>query len=319
MYSPFAHLSFWYAALGASSVPPGYPFADPQTKDEPIRGFAARLRQAPPASRAPLMSVLRGQSSVLPWSAIHPSWLEPILAGYPAQWRLWALALLPGPLRARLEEDRGEGPSTLLAGRAPSWWPAFFTSDVRGRLAYPDLLPWPDASAGLPGALWERSDVDFARLLAVWGTRGIVSAAWRLPRAKAQELLWQLPAQCQAVAQETASKRLWNDDPFWPEILERLAEEHPELEARLFRMALADWLRVGLQRGQEPSLRRLAFRLPRRWGEWMLRTADERPDWLSRPVLPSAEAWDEGLSSLLGPAEEHEGAIREAGEAWPRS
>jgi hypothetical protein len=314
MYSPYAHLAFWYAALGASSATPAYPFADPQDPDGPVRRFAARLRQAPPASRAPLMSVLRGQSSILPWSAIHPSWLEPILAAYPAQWRLWALTLLPGPVRARLEEDRGEGPSTLLTGRAPSWWPAFFSSDVRGRLAYPDRRPWPDDSAVLPGALWERSDVDFARLLAVWGTRGIVSAVWRLPRAKAQELLWQLPAQCQAVAQETASRRLWNDDPFWPEILERLAEEHPELETRLFRMALADWLRAGLQRGQEHSLRRLAFRLPRRWGEWMLGVLDERPDWLRRPVLPSAEAWDESLSSLLEPAEEPLGAPREAGE-----
>jgi hypothetical protein len=261
------------------------------------------------------MSVLRGQSSILPWSAIHPSWLEPVLASYPAQWRLWALALLPGPVRARLEEDRGEGPSTLLAGRAPSWWPAFFSSDVRGRLGYPDRLPWPDPSAGLPGTLWESPDVDFARLLAVWGTRGIVSAAWRMPRAKAQEVLWQLPAQCQAVAQETASRRLWNDDPFWPEILERLAGEYPGLEARLFRMALADWLRAGLQRGQGPSLVRLACRLPRRWGEWMRRTMDERPDWLDRPVLPSAEAWDASLSSLLEPAEELLGTVGEAGEA----
>jgi hypothetical protein len=314
MYSPFAHLAFWYAALGTASPPPACPFVPPDVEDEPARRFAARLRQAPPASRAPLLSVLRGQSSILPWSAIHPSWLEPLLASYPAQWRLWALALLPGPVRARLEEDRGEGPSTLLAGRAPSWWPVFFSSDVRKRLGYPDRLPWPDPSAGLPGTLWESPDVDFARLLAVWGTRGIVSAAWRMPRAKAQEILWQLPAQCQAVAQETASRRLWNDDPFWPEILERLAGEHPELEARLFRMALADWLRVGLQRGQEPSLRRLAYRLPRRWGEWMLRTMDERPDWLDRPVLPSGEAWDASLSSLLEPAEEPPGAVGVAGE-----
>jgi hypothetical protein len=312
MDSPFAHLGFWYAALGTSSAPPACPFVEPPEADPPARSFASRLRQAPAPSRAPLLSVLRGQAQVLPWSAIHPSWLEPILAGYPAQWRLWALALLPGKARSRLEEDRGEGPSTLLAGRAPSWWLAFFSNDVRSRLAYPDRPPWPDAAAGLPGALWERSDVDFARVLAVWGTRGIVAAAWRLPRAKAQDLLWQLPAQCQAVAEETATGRLWNDDPFWPEILDRLAEEHPQLEARLFRMALADWLRVGLQRGQEPALRRLAYRLPRRWGEWMLRTMEERPDWLGRPVLPSAEAWEVRFSSVLEPAE---GAPRVAGGA----
>jgi hypothetical protein len=306
MDSPFAHVSFWYAALGASSAPPAYPFGEPDANEGPAQEFAARLRRAPPASRAPLMSVLRGQSSVLPWSAIHSSWLEPILADYPAQWRLWSLALLPGAVRTRLEEDRGAGPSALLAGRSPSWWPAFFSSDVRARLAYPDLPPWPDFAAGLPGSLWERSDVDFARLLAVHGTRGFVSAVRRLPRSEAQSLLWRLPVPCQAVVQETVARRLWSDDPFWPEILERLAADHPELEARLFRMALADWVRVGLQRGQQRTLRRLAFRLPRRWGEWMLRAADERPDWLSRPVVPSAEAWDESLSSLLDPAEEHE-------------
>ena len=314
MYRPFAHLAFWYAALGTSSEPPAYPFVEATDGDDPARAFAARLRQAPAASRAPLMSVLRGQASILPWSAIHSSWLEPILAGYPAQWRLWALALLPGPVRSRLEEDRGEGPSTLLAGRAPSWWPAFFSDDVRSRLDYPDRPPWPDGVAALPGSLWERSDVDFARVLAVWGTRGIVAAAWRLPRATAQELLWQLPAQCQAVAQETASNRLWNDDPFWPEILDGLAEEYPHLEARLFRMALADWVRVGLQRGQEPSLRRLAYRLPRRWGEWVRRTLDGRPEWLGRPVLPSVEAWDASLSSLLEHVEDASASPGPAGE-----
>jgi hypothetical protein len=304
MDRPFARVAFWYAALGTSSPPPSDPFVEAAGGDDEARAFAARLRQAPAASRAPLMSVLRGQAQVLPWSAIHPSWLEPVLAAYPAQWRLWALALLPGPVRSQLEEDRGEGPSTLLAGRAPSWWPAFFSDDVRCRLDYPDRPPWPDATTALPGSLWEHSDVDFARVLAVWGTRGIVAAAWRLPRATAQELLWQLPAQCQAVAQETASNRLWNDDPFWPEILERLAAEHPHLEARLFRMALADWVRVGLQRGQEASLRRLAYRLPRRWGEWVLRTMDDRPDWLGRPVLPSVEAWEAGLKALLDHAED---------------
>jgi hypothetical protein len=56
---------------------------------------------------------------------------------------------------------------------------------------------------------------------------------------------------------------------------------------------------VGLPRGQEPGLRRLAYRLPRRWGEWMQRTMDDRPEWLGRPVRPGVEAWDASLSSLL--------------------
>jgi hypothetical protein len=315
MYSPFAHLSFWYSALGGlvANPPKAYPFGDPETLDPPVRRVAQRLHETPVGLRSSLLSVLRGQASVLPWSAIHPSWLEPILADYPAQWRLWALALLPGPLRARLEEDRGQGSSTLLAGRAPSWWPAFFAAEVRHRLDYPDLLPWQGARAGLPGILWERSDTDLARLLAVHGTRGLVSAVRRLPRGEAQALLWRLPAQCQPVAQEAVARRLWSDDPFWPEILERLEGEFPELEARVFRMALADWLRVGLQRGQGRTLRRLAIRLPRRWGDWMRRVMDERPDWLQRPVVPSPEAWDGALGALLGPGEDRTDEGLEAG------
>ena len=307
MDSPLARLSFWYSALGVSTALPDYPFAPPDPSDELLRRFAARLRETPADSRVALLSVLRGQGAVLPWSAIHPSWLEPLLAEYPLQWRLWALALLPGAMRSRLEEDNGEGPSTLLAGRAPSWWPAFFSSDVRRRLGYPELLPVAEASTGLPGALWERQDTELIGPLAVHGTRGVVSAARQLPRAEAQNLLWQLPAQCQQVAQETVAGRLWSDDPFWPEMLELLAAEHPQLEARLFRMALADWLRVGLQRGQERTLRRLAFRLPRRWGEWMLRVVDERPEWLTRPLRSGAAAWDEALTSLLAATDERLG------------
>jgi hypothetical protein len=304
MASPFARLAFWYSALGGSAACPEYPFGPPEPTDASLRRFAERLREAPPATRAALASVLRGQAAVLPWSAIHPSWLEPVLAEYPPQWRLWALALLPSGMRSRLEEDRGEGPSALLAGRAPAWWPAFFTADVRRRLAYPDLAPIPEATAGLPGVLWERPDSELAGALAVHGTRGVVSAARQLPRAEAQSLLWQLPAPCQAVAQEAVARRLFSDDPFWPEMLERLAPEFPELEARLFRMGLADWLRVGLQRGQAGTLNRLAFRLPRRWGEWMRRVLDERPDWLSRPPREGAAAWDAGLTQLLGAPDE---------------
>jgi hypothetical protein len=308
MASPFARLSFWYSAVGASTTCPEYPFGAPEPADTSLRGLAERLRGAAPATRAALTSVLRGQVAVLPWSAIHPSWLEPVLAEYPPQWRLWALGMLPSAMRSRLEEDRGEGRSALLASHAPVWWPAFFASDVRRRLDYPDLPPIPEASAGLPGVLWERPDRELASALALHGTRGVVSAARQLPRAEAQNLLWQLPAQCQAVAQEAVAAGLLSDDPFWPEILERLAPEFPELEARLFRMGLADWLRVGLQRGQLGTLRRLAFRLPRRWGEWTLSVVGERPDWVNRVPRESDAAWDRRLTELLEAANERIGS-----------
>jgi hypothetical protein len=113
--------------------------------------------------------------------------------------------------------------------------------------------------------------------------------------------MWRLPIMCQAVAQETVQKRIWSDDPFWPAVFDGLATEFPDVEARVFRIALADWLRAGVAQGQERSLRRLAFRLPRRWGEWMLRELAARPEWLLRPVTPSLEAWRLALARDLAP------------------
>jgi hypothetical protein len=43
----------------------------------------------------------------------------------------------------------------------------------------------------------------------------------------------------------------------------------------------------------------------------MLRVVDERPDWLSRPLLTGAAAWDEALTSLLAAGDERLGT-REA-------
>jgi hypothetical protein len=235
---------------------------------------------------------------VLPWSAIHASWLEPLVAELEPQWRLWALALLPGPLRASLEDDCGAGPSALLDAHAPSWWPAWFAGAVRERLGYPHLPPVTEAASALPGVLWERPAEELSLALAYCGTHGVVSAARQLPRAEAQGLLWRLPAQCHAMAQAIAAGRV-SDDPFWREALELLAPECPELEARLLRMALADWLRVGLQRGQDATLRRLAFRLPRRWGEWMLRVIEERPAWTQLVPSSGHAAWDAELTERL--------------------
>jgi hypothetical protein len=58
-------------------------------------------------------------------------------------------------------------------------------------------------------------------------------------------------------------------------------------------------MRSGVQQKQEIELRRLCFRLPRRWGAWMLVELAARPDWLARPVLPSIGAWREALGADL--------------------
>jgi hypothetical protein len=120
----------------------------------------------------------------------------------------------------------------------------------------------------------------------------------RLPRDEAQRWLWQLPEACQAEATATASARSWSDDPFWPDALRALEDEAPSAEARIFRLALADWARAGEQGGQEAGLRRLAFRLPRAWGEWLLRQLDLRPAWLLRPV-GDLERWRRDLAALV--------------------
>jgi hypothetical protein len=312
MYSPFGHVAFWYAALAQppGRAPRAYPFAAAggAQDDERARRMARRLREQPPALRGPLLSALSGRASVLPWTALHPSWLEEVLEGCGPRWRPWALDVLPRPLRGRLQRDEAEnsdeeGPARL-EDRAPAWWASWFSSRVKARLRYPDLPPWERAAgaAGLPGTLWEREEGELIRLLALHGTRGLVSALRRLPREEAQRWIWQLPAECQPVANETIRRRHWLDDPFWPAILEALGPEFPELESRLFRMALADWARAGMQAGQELHLRRLAFRLPRHWGEWLLRQVESGPAWLSLPVQPDIETWRQRLQGLLEPA-----------------
>ena len=312
MQSPFARLAFWYAA---ASTPGGdgslaYPFGDgpaDESIDAAARKLADGLRTAPSAQRLSLVRVLQAQSALLPFSALHPSWLEDVLADCRPQWRLWALQVLPGSMRERLQADRPEARGAdFLEAQPPPWWPEWFSAHVKRRLAYPDLPPWaeysrqPSLQGALPGSLWEHPEADLTRVLAVHGTRGFVSAVRQLPREEAQQWMWRLPAQCQSVAQETVQQHRWSDDPFWPAVFQDLALEFPEVEARLFRIALADWLRAGVAQGQELLLRRLAFRLPRRWGEWVLRELQAGPEWLSLPVLPSLTAWKGTLAADLG-------------------
>lgn len=292
MRSASARVTFWYAAHAAGERPARYPFAapDPET-DAAARNVAAQLHEMPRGARTSLLAVLHERSARLPWSALHPDWVDALLAGFPPAWRSWALAGLPPPLRA--EMDGGDAPATA----PPRWWAEWFEVDARRRLRYPELAPW-ERAALLPGSLWERDHRELARLLARHGTRGFVSAVRRLPRDEAQRWLWQLPAACQAEATAVASARAWSDDPFWPEAFRALEPEAPGAEARIFRLALADWARAGLQGGQESSLRRLAFHLPRAWGEWLLRELDARPAWLLRPVEGGLDGWRRDLGAL---------------------
>jgi hypothetical protein len=288
--SASSRVSFWYAACVAGDRPEGYPFAPADAEaDVAARHVAAQLAEMPREARAPLLGVLHERSSRLPWSALHPDWVEPLLAELPPAWRAWGLACLPPPVRAEMGGEE--------AGAPPRWWAEWFERDARQRLRYPELPPWERAGV-LPGSLWERDHKELVRLLARHGTRGFVSAVRRLGRDEAQRWLWQLPAACQAEATAVASTRAWSDDPFWLEVFRALGAEAPSAETRIFRLALADWARAGLQGGQEGGTRRLAFRLPRAWGEWLLRQLDLRPSWLARPVEGGLEAWRGALAAL---------------------
>jgi hypothetical protein len=292
VYSASARVSFWYAAYAAGQRPDGYPFAPPDGEsDAAARHVAAQLLEMPRGARASLLAVLHERSARLPWSALHSDWVEGLLVDFPPAWRAWALACLPPPLRDEMGGD------VAAAAPPPRWWAEWFERDARRRLLYPELPPW-ERAALLPGSLWERDLRDLSRLLARHGTRGFVSVVRRLPRDEAQRWLWQLPEACQAEATAVASARAWSDDPFWPEAFRALDGEASTAEARIFRLALADWARAGVQGGQEAGMRRLAFRLPRAWGEWLLRQLDLRPAWLARPVEGDLERWRLELEAL---------------------
>lgn len=303
MYSPFAHVAFWYVALGEGGAnrPLTYPFGGPDAlaNEEPARRLAERLRQHGAEERKPLLRVLYGKASVLPWSALHPSWLHDVLTECRPQWRLWALDGLPPDLRAALEEGgpEAEAPS-LLEGEVPGWWPAFFSAHVKERLGYPDLPPW-ETATHFPGRLWEQGAAELTRLLAFHGTRGLVSSLRLLPRPEASRLIGQVPPECQVLAQATVRNKDWSEDPFWPRIFQELESDSPDLTSRLFRAALADCVRAGIQQGQRAPLHRLAFRLPRDWGLWLRLQLEDPPAWTEMPVLPSLEDWQRRIEQLL--------------------
>lgn len=306
MYSPFAHLAFWHAAASSSADPPDvYPFAPPgsEANDTAARHLAAQLQAREPEARQELLAVLHGRSALLPWLSLHPSWLEDILADAPEAWRGWALAVLPATLRPPLLKDKASPGDTP----PPPWWPAWFTGHVKQRLGYPDPPPWP-TSPDPPGSLRDVDEATLHGLLRIWGTRGLLSALRTRPRAEAQQWLWALPSDCRPVADQTVQERRLSEDPFWAEVFTALASDPSVAEACLTRLALADLMRAGGQLRQEIELRRLAFRLPRELGGWMLVELAARPGWLDHPVQPSLEAWRESLQSDLHRAAAPHGA-----------
>ena len=189
MLNPFARLGFFYAAASHPETARelGYPFAPDPQADAAARRLAARLRESPEGQRTSLLRVLQAQAALLPFSAIHPSWLENVLADCRPQWRVWALHVLPASLRDQLQVDRPEAAgASLLEAQPPPWWAEWFAGHLKRRLAYPDLEPWGHGSGapGLPGSLWEHGEAELTRALAVHGTRGFVSAVRQLPPTK---------------------------------------------------------------------------------------------------------------------------------------
>ena len=182
--------------------------------------FLSKRFAKPLFAKCLLLSVLHSRSALLPWSSLHPSWLADILEDAPASWRGWALSILPSTLREPLEgagpvaddasNDASNDASDTEEG-PPPWWPAWFTTHVKRRLGYPDLPPWPVA-AELPGSLWESDERTITRLVALWGTRGFISALRALPKEEAQHWIWSLPPACRPVADQTVKERRWSEE-----------------------------------------------------------------------------------------------------------
>ncbi len=303
--NPLTDLASWYAFFKTEArVPPGLSSrpAGSEAYTQRVRRMAEQIHGMAPAAQAQVLRILRLKSATVPWSAIHPSWLGALLQDWPASWRLWTLESLPPDLRGRLQKMFAP-PETpvIIYGSVPSWWGPWLSAYVKARLNYPDLPPWERTPLveGLPGSLWEVDDRDVLVILRFYGTWGLVNCLRKMSRSEAQRLVWRLPVDLQGVAMEFAQARKWSDDPFWPAIYAELSESQESLESCLIWMGLADWVRAGLQQEQEVLLRRLAYRLPRNLGEWLLRQMDVRPPWTALPVQPDPDHWRQPLAELI--------------------
>ncbi len=330
MHSPVSQFSFWYAALKTRSelTPAELPeFLRTSSESDAKRAhhMAEQLAGMDPDVRRQLIGIIRDKVSAVPWSAIHPSWIRSLIRDWPPQWRFWALECLPAATRELLQKSiqkgthiRTQGVRSPLSkpvvvdGHVPAWWPAWFGNHVRRTLKYPDLPPWTKSSADaeLPGGLWEMDDNDLVLILRLHGTSGFVGCLRKLPRAEGQQLIWQLPTEFQSVASEVVQGKKWISDPFWPQVFTELKDEFPAVGDRLVWMALADWTRVGLQQAQGPLLRRMAYRLHRKYGKWMLRKMETSPEWIALPVQPGIDAWRQTLQDLIQ-------TLRQAGRIQP--
>jgi len=303
--NPLTDLALWYAAF-KTGVPASPALLARPTGSEAytqrVRRMAEQVHGMAPAAQAQILRILRLKSATVPWSALHPSWLGALMQDWPAPWRLWTLESLPPNLRGRLQKVLAP-PETpvIIAGPAPSWWGPWLSAYVKAWLDYPDLPPWEKASfiEQLPGSLWEADDRDVVVILRLYGTWGLVNCLRKLPRSEAQQLIWRLPVDLQGVAMELAQARKWSEDPFWPSIYAELNGSQAALEAVLIWMALADWVRAGLQAEQEILLRRLAYRLPRNLGEWLLQQMRDRPPWTALPVRPDPAHWRRQLAEFI--------------------
>ena len=210
MYSPFAHLSFWYSALGAP--PDRAPPRIPSPRRDPTRRTRAAWRcSSGDSRRAAASAPARPRREGLPPSLVRA---PPDLAGRGRGLLRPPMAALGpgGDARGSARETAG-GPSQARPRRSSratrrARWVAWFTAHVKQTLAYPDPTPWERSAgtgggAGLPLAA-RRARADAA-------ARGPRHARVRLRRPppaprEAQQWLWGLPAHCQPVAQETVEK-----------------------------------------------------------------------------------------------------------------
>ena len=263
MWHPWATLAGWWTGYHTGRMPPLF-----RELAQNLHGGECSCKLRDPESRRRLFHWMRHRLETLPWHAIHPTWLLPLIRSWPAPWPAWVCAWVPESLRSFLMraipvDEASIPPPTSI----PPFWKRWMVTYLRRRLGYPDPWPWerPTPDACMPGSLWVLDSTSLMDLLRLHGALGPTT---------------------------------WSRDPLWTVAFRELVTCASSSERLTCALALADWVRCAIHRCQVDSLRRLLLRLPRPIGILGIRWLHRPPPWTLLPV-PDPEAWDIHMQSHL--------------------
>ncbi len=263
-----------------------------------VMQWIRHFRSMPVELRNQLLHILRMKSSTLPWTAIHSSWLYTLLSPMPPVCAIWSLETLPSRVRETLYTEFSEL-RTTPGGPPPAWWTRWLAWWLRRCMDYPELPPWdhPEPPRHLPGAFWQKDAAWTLRILHRYGLVRWLQRLRYLPREEAQRQIWALPPDLARAALQLADEKPWLEDDFWPDIGSALSLDTLPIEKQMVRIAIADWVRAGCQLGQDATLLRLAYRLPREIGQWV--RADLTAPWRNTPIRPDPVTWQQRLAEWI--------------------